>query len=55
VIVWNSLQEDTVEISDKTNSFAIPGGWKVQGISYTVFEVSSFEIRHFRHSWIALC
>jgi hypothetical protein len=25
VIVWNPLQEDITKISDKSNSFAIPG------------------------------
>jgi hypothetical protein len=34
------------EISDKSDSFAILGGWKTWGMSYTIFEVSSFEIRH---------
>jgi len=36
VIVWNSLQEDTAEISDKCDSSAILGSWKVWGMSSTI-------------------
>jgi hypothetical protein len=35
VIVWNFLQEDTEEISDKSDSSAILGSWKVWGMSST--------------------
>jgi hypothetical protein len=46
MIVWNFLQEDTAEISDKCDSPAILGSWKVWGMPFTIFDVSSFEIGH---------